>query len=404
MGLLLANPKHITPGNIILFLLCLALAANAIFGSVGQLISAVMAVLILLALLSNMRRPTGVSINPGPGGWGEHKLAISSAPPTGRNGVVTSQHGDAFYGNQHSYNPDLYYGRVSKGAKLLLMDDKVYKSNHNLPIIKVKVLDNEWESEIGRVGWVGLTDTSFADYYLSETQAINVHGQADDPPPPAVQPSPAPEAARLPDLLKRMRDFSAAIDDDFDRIILLGGEAVPELQKIVEDETDSLRETSLRLIDGIGERTMKWLGDQVDRHICARCLTHFEKHRVRLSHFKTVEYCGCRVCHQSRNYLTVKGQVIACLDSKSKSLPEQRDSNLVVNWLEQGQLFDFDAVEIRRAGDEEVERFAVQVQNDTDPWRDPGYRKMTCAVHKSCKLSDNTIRILEQTFGKVMVD
>jgi hypothetical protein len=34
-------------------------------------------------------------------------------------------------------------------------------------------------------------------------------------------------------------------------------------------------------------------------------------------------------------------------------------------------LFDFDRVEIQQATDEEVERFAVQVGNDTDELSDP---------------------------------
>jgi hypothetical protein len=48
-----------------------------------------------------------------------------------------------------------------------------------------------------------------------------------------------------------------------------------------------------------------------------------------------------------------------------------------------------------------VERFAVQVGNDTDPVRQEFYRFMRCVISPDCRLSDNTIRILRRTFGQV---
>jgi hypothetical protein len=76
---------------------------------------------------------------------------------------------------------------------------------------------------------------------------------------------------------------------------------------------------------------------------------------------------------------------------------------LRVNWLTHRKLFDFDEVEIAQATDEDVERFAVQVGNDTDPKRKPRYQKMRCVVSSECHLSENTLRILERMFGVVAV-
>ena len=58
-------------------------------------------------------------------------------------------------------------------------------------------------------------------------------------------------------------------------------------------------------------------------------------------------------------------------------------------------------MEIIQATDEEVERFAVQVGNDTDPYREPRYEQMQCSVDPKCQLSENTLRILESIFGPV---
>jgi hypothetical protein len=66
-------------------------------------------------------------------------------------------------------------------------------------------------------------------------------------------------------------------------------------------------------------------------------------------------------------------------------------------------LFDFDAIEIVRASDEDVERFAVQVGNDTDSVRHPRYKGMQCAMSSECHLSENTVRILQCMFGQVVV-
>ena len=59
------------------------------------------------------------------------------------------------------------------------------------------------------------------------------------------------------------------------------------------------------------------------------------------------------------------------------------------------------ALEIVRATDEEVERFAVQVGNDTDSVRRPRYPHIRCTIAPECSLSTNTLRILRNSFGHV---
>jgi len=55
-----------------------------------------------------------------------------------------------------------------------------------------------------------------------------------------------------------------------------------------------------------------------------------------------------------------------------------------------------------QASDEEVERFAVQVGNDTDPLRRSRYKWMHCVVGPDCHLSENTLRILGSIFAEVI--
>ena len=52
--------------------------------------------------------------------------------------------------------------------------------------------------------------------------------------------------------------------------------------------------------------------------------------------------------------------------------------------------------------DEEVERFAVQVGNDTDGSRRSRYQEMACIISPECQLSESATRVLDHIFGKVV--
>jgi hypothetical protein len=84
-----------------------------------------------------------------------------------RQGSVLNQNGTALYGTAIEYTSDIYMGRLAHGATVELADTVVIKSEHNIPIIKVKVLADEGygKSCIGRTGWITLKDTSFVDMY-----------------------------------------------------------------------------------------------------------------------------------------------------------------------------------------------------------------------------------------------
>ena len=95
--------------------------------------------------------------------------------------------------------------------------------------------------------------------------------------------------------------------------------------------------------------------------------------------------------------------LVVCLD---KDLPVEqttRDSTIRINWIKYPKLFDFEEIEIVKASDEDVERFAIQVGNDTDPIRKPRYKQMRCRISTTCQLSENTMRILRRMFGQVEI-
>ena len=128
----------------------------------------------------------------------------------------------------------------------------------------------------------------------------------------------------------------------------------------------------------------------------------YTENQIRLSWTESkIIYCGCRTCSQSTDFEEWTGQVIAILDQEMMAEQFRQDRNLYINWLTFRKLFDFDKVEIVKATDEDVERFAVQIGNDTDAIRQPRYKQMGCSISERCKLSQNTLRVLEKTFGQI---
>lgn len=184
-------------------------------------------------------------------------------------------------------------------------------------------------------------------------------------------------------------------------LLYRGGEAVAELLHLAEAGSPQTQAVTLWLLRSIGVETGERLAQQAGQLLCTRCVVHCYHFELDAPGGGRLDYYGCRACHQSRTFQRWPGGVVAVLDRDSRAARVERDDQLQVNWLARRVPFDFDRVEILAASDEEVERFAVQVGNDTDEIRKPGYKKMGCTVSSGCSLSENTLRILEYTFGSV---
>jgi len=188
------------------------------------------------------------------------------------------------------------------------------------------------------------------------------------------------------------------VADAYPAIVALGGEAVAPLHSLTK-RNRRLRPLATQLLRDIADDTIPRLSNHAKNLICPRCLTCCRKHQIKLSWWQSITYYGCRTCHQSREF--VEGWVVARLDNTMTQELVQQNGVLRVNWLSRRALFDFDEVEIIQATDEEVERFAVQVGNDTDRLRKPRYQQMRCVVSADCGLSENSHRILRRMFGSV---
>ncbi|GAB4458610.1 MAG: hypothetical protein Fur0044_51670 [Anaerolineae bacterium] len=200
--------------------------------------------------------------------------------------------------------------------------------------------------------------------------------------------------------LESLMNLLDSLAEAYPVVVAGGTEAVPKLHPALGSE--ALGEVASRLLRDIIEESARRLAHRAPWLLCPTCLTRFGPHTWEFSWWSSSTYYGCRTCRQNRKYL--EGKVVAALDSRMEAEPVQQEDLIRVNWSARRELFDFDAVEIVEATDEEVERFAVQVGNDTDPTREPRYKEMQCVVSPGCRLSENTVRILEHTFGQVEIN
>ncbi|MCP4370536.1 MAG: hypothetical protein GY797_20845 [Deltaproteobacteria bacterium] len=192
--------------------------------------------------------------------------------------------------------------------------------------------------------------------------------------------------------------------ETYPMIVAIGGKIVPNLQSIGKNN-QALQQVMGQLLFDIGQTTKKQLKHHASELLCSVCLVHCSAHKINAPWHIPVTYFGCRACGQSRNFLeTKKRNLIAVLDNSASRKMLETETTIRVNWLSQRKVFDFDEVEIHQVTDREVELFAIQAGNDTDPIRRPRYKKMRCRLSTDCRLSENTMRILHQRFGKVIVE
>ena len=194
-------------------------------------------------------------------------------------------------------------------------------------------------------------------------------------------------------ILNRLCDVA----DTYRPILAAGGEAVPALRKMMLEHYMGPGKQAVELLRGIGERTAARFKHRAHNLICPHCLTRFAGNRVTIPGESDVIVYGCRLCWQSHDYF--EGRVVMVLAQQMAEKQLEAKGTFRRNWLVQRQLCDFHSVEILQATDEDVERFAMQVGNDTDPVRQASYQKMTCTLYPNVDLSENTLRILARTFG-----
>lgn len=203
------------------------------------------------------------------------------------------------------------------------------------------------------------------------------------------------------DYLRRVFNLLDSLINLYPQMIKLGGESIPALQAAAQT-SEVFRPVCIELVKDMAQDTTTRLKDHLAELWCPSCITRFKAIPIRLAQMDTDEvYYGCRTCGQSAEVLQLPQGVVALLDNQAAVDQIEQQGVLKVNWLSRRELFDFDRVEIVQASDEDVERFAVQVGNDTDEWRQARYQTMECIIAPNCQITANSPKVLQSIFGKV---
>jgi hypothetical protein len=153
------------------------------------------------------------------------------------------------------------------------------------------------------------------------------------------------------------------------------------------------------MLQDIATDTTFRLAGSLTTALCRTCLTFPKAYTAHLSGIEIFTYYGCRTCGHSDNFL--KGEIVAVLDTRMKVDYTEYDGRVELNWLKVQRQFDFGAINIRQATDEQIERLVMQIGNDTDLFRRARYKQISCTLNSDCKLSVNSMRLLERFLGKV---
>lgn len=205
------------------------------------------------------------------------------------------------------------------------------------------------------------------------------------------------DGAYLEVLLQRFSHLATA----YSQVLALGGEIAPILYEVAIDNDHPLNLVAYQLLEDISHKTIQQIKERLASLLCVRCWARFQSHKLHFLSLQpaTIEYYGCRYCKQSRQYY--EGEGIIVLDERMSEVQVYTKNTFRVNWLANRRLFDFDRIEVIQVTDEDLERFAVQVGNDTDEIRRKRYKTIKCEIGLGCGISENSIRILRKMFGKV---
>ncbi|MEM7345941.1 MAG: hypothetical protein AAF485_17010 [Chloroflexota bacterium] len=218
--------------------------------------------------------------------------------------------------------------------------------------------------------------------------------------------------------------YLALLINSYPKILGLEGRATPYLSPISTNDDHVLQPVAIQLQEEIGRLTAHLAHEREITHlICPNCLVRFAEIEVKPTRFKSIEMYGCRACGQNKTFEVFTGEIICVLDTNNVQLRKGKarswtmhrrvsvshqkpirwsEDPVEINWFEQQRLFDFDKVHILRATDELVERFAMNIGNDTDAFRQANYPQIVCQINPANQLSENTLRILRKTFGEVI--
>lgn len=200
--------------------------------------------------------------------------------------------------------------------------------------------------------------------------------------------------------LARISNILCEIVENRAVILAFGTKALPALRDIIYTTKHPCQQPATLLLEKIAEISLGQKEVDTD-FVCPDCLLYFETQSLNLPADTVIDYYACPQCQQNQNPFT--GQIVALLDDQITNRQHETTEVLYINWLHRPRDFALDAVEIRQADDQTVARFMVYLKNAAAGGEIRPLKTMPCTLHHACPISENTRRILENTFGRLHV-
>lgn len=139
---------------------------------------------------------------------------------------------------------------------------------------------------------------------------------------------------------------------------------------------------------------------------CVKCIARSKTFKTpnynsNLFYSDSFLYVACRKCESNLFFSEEIQRVVLVLDRNMKEDMTVDGENLLVNQLRQEQLTDFDEIRIIDADDYQVERFAMQIKNDTDDMRREWLPLTLVHLNPKLPLSQSKINMLRDFFEVV---
>ncbi len=177
-----------------------------------------------------------------------------------------------------------------------------------------------------------------------------------------------------------------------------GGQEVTALSAFARQLINSQKDTAIWLLHSISQESTLRFAAEKDNLLCPTCYVRCVARNIDLPWQADISYYGCRQCGQNQRFIYAPHAVVTVLDRNHLGDIIHQPDQLRINWYGHPQPFDFDQIEIIKASEEEIERFAMRIGNDTDSWRNSRYNTMPCSVAPDFQLSKNAARMLESLF------
>ena len=146
---------------------------------------------------------------------------------------------------------------------------------------------------------------------------------------------------------------------------------------------------------------------KVDKHyFCINCFRRTEIHTAEKKWANgttslKIDYLGCRKCKGNSSLSEEILNVVLMLDKSLEKTYIEDGSMVFVNWFRTKEPVDFDEIRILEADDDDIEKLAGNLLNDTDKGRRERIGIYKVYLNPKLELSPDKINLLKNKFNVI---